>query len=78
MNHVVVIEKNKNGKIELTKEELEKMLNDAYNQGYSDRGWKLDTITYPNPITTPVWYSTTAQNGTYSSMDDITDDSEED
>ena len=36
MSRVVVIEKNKNGKIELTKEELHKMLDDAYNQGYVD------------------------------------------
>lgn len=34
MSRVVVIEKNKDGKIELTKEELQKMLDDAYNQGY--------------------------------------------
>lgn len=32
MSRVVVIEKNKDGKIELTKEELQKMLDDAYNQ----------------------------------------------
>lgn len=30
MSRVVVIEKNKDGKIELTKEELQKMLDDAY------------------------------------------------
>lgn len=57
MSRVVVVEKNKDGKIELTKDELQKMLNDAYNQGYSDGSSKrYDTITYP--ITTPVWYST--------------------
>ena len=58
MNHVVVVEKNKDGKIELTKEELEKMLNDAYTRGYIDRGLKWDTITYPSQITCPTWNST--------------------
>ena len=54
MSRVVVVEKNRDGKIELTKEELSKMLNDAYNQGYSD-GRRYDTITYPSSP----WYSTT-------------------
>ena len=52
MSRVVVVEKNRDGKIELTKEELSKMLNDAYNQGYSD-GRRYDTITYPSSP----WYS---------------------
>jgi hypothetical protein len=49
MSRVVVVEKNKDGKIELTKDELQKMLDDAYNQGYLDgKATKLDTITYPS------------------------------
>lgn len=56
MSRVVVIEKNKNGKIELTKEELQKMLDDAYTQGYTDGKVKYETITYPS---SPVWYATT-------------------
>ena len=60
MSHVVVIEKNKDGKIELTKDELQKMLDDAYSKGYSDgkaRGW--DTITYPSY---PIWYTSSNSN----------------
>ena len=56
MSRVVVIEKNKDGKIELTKEELQKMLDDAYTQGYTDGKGKYETITYPSY---PVWYTTT-------------------
>ena len=48
MSRVVVIEKNKDGKIELTKEELQQMLDDAYTQGYTDGKGRYDTITYPS------------------------------
>jgi hypothetical protein len=48
MSRVVIIEKNKDGKIELTKDELQQMLDDAYNQGYADGNRKYDTITYPS------------------------------
>ena len=58
MSRVVVIEKNKDGKIELTKEELQKMLNDAYTQGYVDGKGRYETITYPSYP----WYTTTASN----------------
>ena len=47
MSRVVVVEKDTDGKIRLTKEELQKMLDDAYNQGHSD-GSKYDFITYPS------------------------------
>lgn len=57
MSRVVVIEKNKNGKIELTKEELQKMLDDAYTQGYTDSQRRYETITYPSY---PVWYTNTS------------------
>ena len=49
MSRVVMVEKNKDGKIELTKDELQKMLDDAYSQGYADRSKMYDTITYPSP-----------------------------
>ncbi len=52
MSRVVVVEKNKDGKIEFTKEELQKMLDDAYCQGYADGSRKYDTITYPSWIST--------------------------
>lgn len=61
MSRVVVIEKNKNGKIELTKEELQKMLDDAYTQGHIDGKGRYETITYPSY---PVWYTTTNTNPT--------------
>ncbi len=51
---VVVVSPNKDGKIELTKEELQKMLDDAYNKGYTEgklQSW--DTITVPSY---PVYY----------------------
>ena len=48
MSRVVVIEKNKNGKVELAKEELQKMLDDAYTQGYTDGKCRYETITYPS------------------------------
>lgn len=58
MSRVVIIEKNKDGKIELTKDELQKMLDDAYAQGYADGNKKYDTITYPSY---PNWiYSNTS------------------
>ena len=56
MSHVVVVEKNKDGKIELTKDELQKMLDEAYDKGYSDGRARWDTITYPS---IPTWYTTT-------------------
>lgn len=59
MSRVVVIEKNKDGKIELTKEELQKMLDDAYTQGYVDGKGKYDTITYPSY---PWYLSTNTKN----------------
>lgn len=55
---VVVIEVGKNGKIELTKEELERMLNRAYEEGrasVSNTHWWYTT--------TPNWYVTTTASG---------------
>lgn len=59
MSRVVIIEKNKDGKIELTKDELQKMLDDAYNQGYFDGKGRYDTITYPSY---PEWDTSTSTN----------------
>lgn len=59
MSHVVVIEKSKDGKIELTKDELKKMLDDAYNKGYSDGRARWDTITYPSY---PIWCTSSNSN----------------
>ena len=68
MSRVVVIEKNKDGKIELTKEELQKMLDDAYTQGYVDGKGRYDTITYPSYP----WYVTTTTNPNTISADKVT------
>ena len=54
---VVVVSPNKDGKIEVTKEELQKMLDDACNKGYTEgkaKSW--DTITVPSY---PIYYSNT-------------------
>ena len=64
MSRVVIIEKNKDGKIELTKDELQKMLDDAYSQGYTDGNKKYDTITYPSY---PNWIYTVTNGTTISS-----------
>ena len=61
MSRVVVVEKNKDGKIDFTKDELQKMLDEAYNQGYLDgKATKWDTITYPSYP----WYVSTSSNRT--------------
>lgn len=40
---------NNNGKLEFTKEELEKLLEEAYQEGYDD-GSKKTVISYPTGI----------------------------
>ena len=49
--YVVVVTPNKDGKIELTKDELQKMLDDAYAKGYSEGASKINYY----PITVPSW-----------------------
>ena len=51
---VKVFEYNKHHKIEFTKEELEELLNEVYQQGYSDSSRKYWYWTSPT-ITTPTW-----------------------
>lgn len=55
---------NKEDKIEFTREELEKLINDVYDEGRED-GEKLASqktvpIIYPTPANpyTPIWYNT--------------------
>lgn len=56
---VVVVSPNKNGKIEMTKEELQKMLDDAYNKGYTEgKSYGYQTITVPSWKMND-WYTTT-------------------
>ena len=60
MAHVVILTANKDGKVELTRDELQKMLDDAYNKGYTDGNDSSITITYPShPYYIPNWYYTT-------------------
>lgn len=68
MSRIVVIEKNENGKVELTKEELQKMLDDAYYQGYSDGKGSNDTITYPSYP----WTVTNDHSNIHIPMDKVT------
>ena len=58
---IKVFTTNKDGKIELTKEELKSLLDEAYWDG-----WKANsgTFTYHSPY---VWSCTTANNATLSS-----------
>lgn len=52
---------NKNNKIELTKKELEDLLNQSFWEGYNKR----NTYIYTSPSTTPFYYNyeiTTADN----------------
>ena len=59
---VYTFRENKNGKIELTAKQLERMLNEAYEDGMKDGErkhssywpyhWKYDWITYPTITTT--------------------------
>lgn len=56
---IKVVSANKDGKIELTKMELENLLNEAYRDGYSDGNY-YSGITYVNGVTS---------NGSYYATD---------
>ena len=61
---IKVFTTNKNGKIELTKDELKKLLDEAYWEGYRANS---TTYTYRTPNWDPFnWSVTTATNGTNS------------
>ena len=54
---IKVFTTNKNGNIELTKDELKKLLDEAYWEGY--RAGTSATWNYSTPVTSPIWlYST--------------------
>ena len=66
MTKIRVFPKNEKGKIEFTKEELQKLLNEVYNEG------KIDsyTISYgTNITTTPYYYYTTTTSNSSTSID---------
>ena len=68
MAHVVILQADKDGNIRLTKEQLQKMLDDAYDQGYEKGKNSTTSITYPSY---PVWYQSTISNGKTISLDNI-------
>ena len=53
---------NKNGKIELSKEELKTLLDDAYWEGYNN--CSRATWTYVTPNWTPQYWTTSGTSGT--------------
>ena len=65
MTKIRVFSKNEKGKIEFTKEELQKLLNEVYNEG------KIDsyTISYGSNITTTPYYSTITTCNSSTSID---------
>ena len=58
---VKVFESNHNGKIEFTRAELEKLLNEVYNDGYNEGKSSHWTWTSPSISTTP-YYASTSTN----------------
>ena len=54
---IKVFTTNKNGKIELTSDELKKLLDEAYWEGYRSNS---STYIYHSPSWTPYYWSTTA------------------
>ena len=59
---VKVFQTNKSGKIEFTRCELEKLLNEIYNEGYRDGEDTRWTWTSPNIINTAPYYGVTCSN----------------
>ena len=57
---------NKNNKIELTKEELQALLDESYWDGYraNNQSWIYNspTLTVPTPYITTTWTITTSKN----------------
>ena len=71
MTKIRVFPKNEKGKIEFTKEELQRLLNEVYNEGKTDSY----TIYYGSNITTtPYYYSTitTSNSSTPSDKNNLT------
>lgn len=61
---IVIIEKNKNDKIEFTKEELEKLLKDTKDEGYNE-GFKAGYISADKiNIKTDEWWKKPVLTGT--------------
>ena len=54
----IVVEKNREGKIILTQEQLEKMLLEAYEEGVKDGNSSSVPIIYPSYPQSPYYYGT--------------------
>ena len=51
---IKILKANENGKIEFTEDELKKLLEESYDEGYKD-GYGAGKVTYPYyPNTTPI------------------------
>ena len=53
--HVVVVPMDQDGKVHLTKDELQQMLDDAYSKGYAQGKSESPTITSPVYPLNPPW-----------------------
>lgn len=63
MTKIRVFTLNSNGKIELTKEELQQMLDESYRDGCNSV--TITTPSYPyNPYSSPFYYGTTESDST--------------
>lgn len=59
----IILKSDKDGNIIVTPEEIEKMVNDAYNAGYADgRASVPTTVTTPSYPSLPTWYTTITCN----------------
>lgn len=65
MTKIRVFPHNEKGKIEFTKEELQKLLNEVYNEGKMDSY----TIYYGSNTTTTPYYSTITASNSLTSID---------
>ena len=65
MTKIRVFPKNERGKIEFTKEELQKLLNEVYSEGKADSY----TVYYGSGSTLAPWYSTITANNSTISLD---------
>ena len=70
---IKVFTTNKDGKIELTKDELKKLLDEAYWEGYRSNS---DIYTYHSPNWSPYQWSVTTANDCMIKSGDITIDAD--
>ena len=56
----IVLEKNPDGNVVLSVDQIRKMLDDAYDEGYRD-GKAADKVSITYPSYPPMWYNTTTE-----------------